>query len=126
MSETNHGGSSWFWNIFGTTLISGFFVLLMVILNALNTNTLAVQSNLTSTFAEYKKQVDTEFSKIRDQLKDIEIKNAALEEFKVSVKDKLLLLENNVSTTRNNDKEYSAHIAELRERLFKLEEKLQK
>ena len=136
-SHTSHHpeGSPWFWKIFGAALIGSLGVLLMIILNAIHANTLSVRSDLTTAIAEHKRQIDTDFSKLRDQLKELEVKIAAFDEFKTGVKEKLVSIdaaikertqysETNVATMHQSDKEHSDQIRELRERILKLEEKL--
>jgi len=135
--ETNFNpeGSPWFWKLFGAALIGSLGVLLMVILNAIHANTLSVRFELITAVTEHKEQIDSDFSKLRDQLKELEVKIAASDEFKTSVKEKLLSIdssmkertqfsETSVATMYQSDKEQSDQIRELRERILKLEEKL--
>lgn len=133
----NPEGSPWFWKLFGAALIGSSGLLLMVILNAIHSNTLSVRSELTTLVTEHRRQIDSDFSKLRDQLKELEVKIAASDEFKTSVKEKLLLMDSvtnaektvlstSITTMNQSDKEQSDQIRELRERMIKLEEKLLK
>lgn len=135
VQSINHDGSPWFWKLFGAALIGSLGVLLMIILNAIHSNTLSVRTDLTTAISEHKKQIDSDITKLRDQLAQLEVKVGATEEFKTSTKDKLVSVdaaikertqysESNVSLMRQADKEHSDQIRELRERMLKIEEKI--
>lgn len=128
-------GSPWFWKLFGAALIGFSSVLLMIILNAINSNTLSIRAELTTSITENKRQHDIDVSKLRDQLKELEVKIAASEEFKLAIKDKvnsldILIKEKNalfdttVAAIRVSDKEFRDKILKIEEKMLKLEEKL--
>ena len=125
-------GIPWFWKIFGPAIIGFISVLLAIILNAVHSNTVQCRMELASSIVENKKQIDAELTKIKDLIRQVEVKIAAMEEFKTSAKEKLSSIESlikeknqssdsNVSTIRQ---EFSDRVLKIEEKMLKLEEKL--
>lgn len=125
----------WFWKIFGPAIIGFIGVLLAIILNAIHSNTVQCRIELTSAIYENKKQIDSEVTKLKDSIKQLEVKIAAMEEFKALAKEKINSTESlvkeknqtndsNLSVIRQGEKETSDRFLKIEEKMLKLEEKL--
>lgn len=130
--ETNFDGAPWFWKLFGGTMIGLIGVLLMVILNNFSGNMNTVRNEIMMT----KSEMESQLTRLKDEITALTVKISALEEFKASAKEKTNSLEgalqertkfseSNVALMREHDKEHDAQITTLRERVLRLEEKLQ-
>jgi formyltetrahydrofolate synthetase len=132
---SDNEGIPWFWKIFGPALVGFVGVLLAIILNAIHSNTIQCRMELVTSIVENKKQIDGELTKIKDLIRQLEVKVATMEEFKASAKEKLnsnesLVKEKNqisdstLSVIRQNEKEFSERVLKIEEKMLKLEEKL--
>lgn len=120
-------GIPWFWKIFGPAIIGFISVLLAIILNAVHSNTVQCRMELASSIVENKKQIDAELTKIKDLIRQVEVKIAAIEEFKTATKEKLTSTESLVKEkTQMSDLNLSGIRQEFSDRLLKVEEKMLK